>query len=816
MKKAIKYFSILLASFIGLLLILYIGASIYLRLNKKEIIAKIAKTVESKFQSTVTIEDLDIALFQNFPNLSLEVKNLDVKGPMFHIHGKKLFTASRLYISIASHKLLIGKVSVRKTSFKNGNLFIYTDSTGLSNFSYFSSTNKKAKNNQPLDLPSNIEFVNVDLTIQDVYREKYFSFLLNKLLLKTNSVEGGDQIKLDQDILVKSLAFNLKNGSFLENKSLVGKYKILLSKNFTGIEFNKIEIAISKQPFVFTGKFHFGDAGYFNLDIQTNKIGFPFAKSLLTKHIAKALNIVEIDAPLNVHTTLAGSLNGGDPLVLAKWEVKNAVLVTPLVNFKKSNFSGYFSNEVVKGLPRKDPNSKIHIDSLSAEWEGIPVKASKIEVINLSVPKVIGSFNSNFELSSFNNILNSEAIEFSEGLGNVKVDYDGPLNRINNNNAKIHIQFMLNRGTIAVKPMGIKLSECLTDLSIQNSDLVLHSMVAKGNKGSVINLWGNATNIFSFLENVPGKATVNLNMYSPFLNMTNLASFLSHTKRVAVKHTKTTLSKSIHKLDHILESGTISVNMKTDKIAYNQLLATAFKSSIQLQEGNWNLNELQFNLAGGSFNIKADIKNRVNNQHPITARFNIKNMEASSFFYAFSDFGSKTFGHKNISGLLNASGNLNGTMNAAGDLNKKTLNAKLSFSLKNGSLKKVDALEKIQEHVFKNRNFSDVRFAELKNTVVANNGMVNIPRMQIESSVFGLFLEGQYGLAGNTDLRIQVPLRNLSSNNSSNKPILTEKNAKGGMSIFLRAKSGEDGKLSIGLDALGRFRKSNLGDSTNY
>ncbi|KAF0243255.1 MAG: AsmA family, partial [Chitinophagaceae bacterium] len=76
--------------------------------------------------------------------------------------------------------------------------------------------------------------------------------------------------------------------------------------------------------------------------------------------------------------------------------------------------------------------------------------------------------------------------------------------------------------------------------------------------------------------------------------------------------------------------------------------------------------------------------------------------------------------------------------------------------------------------------------------------------------------EGQYGLAGNTDLRIQVPLRNLSSNNSSNKPILTEKNAKGGMSIFLRAKSGEDGKLSIGLDALGRFRKSNLGDSTNY
>lgn len=231
MKKAIKYIGILLGSFLSLLLLLYIGASIYLNANKEEIIAKIAKTVESKFQSIVTIEDLDIALFQNFPNLSLEVKNLDVKGPMFNIHGKKLFTASRLYISIATHKLLIGKVIVGKTSFKNGNLFIYTDSTGLSNLSHFSSPNKKPKNNKPLDLPRNIEFVNVDLTIQDVYREKYFSFLLNKLLLKTNSVDGGDEIKIDQDILVKSLAFNLPNGSFLKKK-LGRKIQTVVNQEF--------------------------------------------------------------------------------------------------------------------------------------------------------------------------------------------------------------------------------------------------------------------------------------------------------------------------------------------------------------------------------------------------------------------------------------------------------------------------------------------------------------------------------------------------------------------------------------------------------
>ncbi len=810
MKKPIKYVGILLACLLGLILLVYISASIYLQINKKEIIEKIASTVEKKFHSLVTIEDIDIAIFEHFPNLSVEVKNIDVKGPLFYIHGKKLFSASKLYISIATKKLLVGKIRVGKTTIKNGNIFIYTDSTGQSNLDFLSSQNKKRKNNAPLEIPKNIEFINVELIIQDIYHEKYFSFILNKLFLKTNSVGSGDQIQLDQDILVKSMSFNLKKGSYLENKKLIGKYKITLANKFTGFEFNKIQMTISKQPFVFSGKFHFGDSGYFNLDIKTNNINFQFAKSILTKHIANALNIVELNAPINIHTTIAGSLNGGDPIVLAKWIVKNSELKTPLVNFKKANFSGYFYNEMVKGLPRKDPNSKIQIDSLKAEWEGIPVIANKIQLLDLNNPTVTGSFNANFELANFNNVLNSEAIEFSKGVGTVKVDYNGPLNHINNNNAKIHIQFMLNNGSITVKPMGIHLSECLTDLSIQNSDLILHSLVAKGNKGSVINIWGNATNIFSFIETVPGKANVHLNMYSPLLNMTNLAALLTPTKRITTKKLRNSLNKSISKLDQVLENGTISLNIKADKIAYKQLLASDFTGLIQLSEGNWKLNKLQFNLAGGKLNFKANINNQINNQHPINARFTIKNMDATKFFYAFNDFGSNTFGHKNISGILNTNGNFSSSINTMGNINKKLLKATLKFSLKNGSLKNIDALKKIQENVFKNRNFSDIHFAEIKNTVVVKDGMVNIPRMQIESSVFGLFIEGQYGLMGNSDLRIQVPLKNLNNKNSSNKPVINEKNSKGGMSIFLRAKSGNDGKWSIGFDPLGRFRKTNV------
>jgi hypothetical protein len=153
---------------------------------------------------------------------------------------------------------------------------------------------------------------------------------------------------------------------------------------------------------------------------------------------------------------------------------------------------------------------------------------------------------------------------------------------------------------------------------------------------------------------------------------------------------------------------------------------------------------------------------------------------------------------------------MKGTINVSGVVNKNSLDGKIQFALKNGSLTNFGPLEKIQETAFKTRNFSDVKFAEIKNEVWVKNGLVNIPRMQIESSVFGLFIEGQYGIAGNTDMRIQVPLRNLSKKGPDYVPAKSSNTAKGGMSIFLRAQTGKDGKIAIVLDALGKFRRSNV------
>ncbi|TAF54243.1 MAG: hypothetical protein EAZ62_03745 [Sphingobacteriia bacterium] len=119
-------------------------------------------------------------------------------------------------------------------------------------------------------------------------------------------------------------------------------------------------------------------------------------------------------------------------------------------------------------------------------------------------------------------------------------------------------------------------------------------------------------------------------------------------------------------------------------------------------------------------------------------------------------------------------------------------------------------LMKIQEKVFKNRNFAKVQLADLNNELRFNKGQIEVPRMQIQTNIMHLFVEGVYGLSGPTDLRIQVPLKNLRKSEGMDLPKASDNTAKGGASIYLRAKSNGNEPVGIALDAFGAVRKTKV------
>jgi hypothetical protein len=94
----------------------------------------------------------------------------------------------------------------------------------------------------------------------------------------------------------------------------------------------------------------------------------------------------------------------------------------------------------------------------------------------------------------------------------------------------------------------------------------------------------------------------------------------------------------------------------------------------------------------------------------------------------------------------------------------------------------------------------------LKNQLDLDTTTLVIHRMEIRSTAFSFFVEGTYDWKKGADLSLQVPLSNLKKDkNPDLAPVNKGTDSKTGVSLRLRAKTGDDGKLKVSWDP---FRKS--------
>lgn len=813
----LKWLSTYLVRILGvlfaLLILLFIIVSIYVAVNKKELLQKATKELSERLGGQVTIEDISVSVLNNFPRLSLQLKNLSIRDSLYENHRHAFFTAGLVFLRLNSFSLLAKRISLNKAEFKSGALYLYTDSTGYSNAYLL----KPKKQGQPEEQKreaalNNLSLAKFSVTIDNRLNRKNFSFYIDHLSALLQEDGENKVYAITQKIMVKSLTFNEQNGSFLKDQELKGKYELNFNTATQSLSFNDISVFISDHPFRFTGSFNFHPPESFKLRIKTEGLPYSFAKKILTPSIAHALRLAELSVPLNAEATLDGPLKEGDPLVLVKWTARQTALVTPLLQFDTASFTGSFTNEVIKGEPRKDPNSKVELYGFRGLWNGIVLNADTIRILNLIKPELYARFKSSFALVRLNNMLASSALAFEEGDADLSLLYKGAVVNPDTGNSKISGKLLLRDGKIRYLPFNVGLNNCTGDISINNSDISLDRFSFSTTTHNNIMLTGQAHNTLALLNANPGKLQLTLHLYSPFLNLEGLSALLARSGTTTRENNVKTnrLHQTANRLDNLLESGDVKLTVKADKIKHGKITATNLVAALSLRENFWNLQQVSFSHAGGKVQLRGNIREQGNRQHLLSLNLSLAAIDAQQVFYAFDDFGQKGISYRNLRGSLTAEADLSIPITGKPGLDMKRVKGNFLFSLKKGALIEYQPIEKIKETIFKKRDFSNVRFAELKNKLEIGNGFVKINRMPVETSAISFFVEGIYGFYGNTDLSIQVPLRNLKKRDSTYVLRKTDPGAKGGMSVFLRARSGDDGVLKIGYDPLARFRKTAL------
>ena len=795
-----------------LVIVLYAVAFFYIKANKAKIIKQLTEQVSNKLNGKLIIGDADVSLFKKFPRIAVVIKNISLTDSLFAQHKHTFFSAKEAFINLNIFKLINKNQPLTGLTLQDASIYFYTDTSGYTN-TYLLKGKKDSsggpkKTTDEINLKS-IGLTNVRFVLDDRKREKLHDFDVKDLTVKLNDQTEFLNMNADANILINSLAFNLPKGTFLKGATFTGDFKLKYGKETQVLSFDSIDVKIAGKPFNLSGKFDLGDKNpAFSLNVYARKILYEDVKKLLPIRIAKSLSMVSLDKTIAASAKLTGPLRGGEPYILANWVVENSNLKTPFLDFENASFSGYFNNEVVVGQPRYDPNSIIFVKDFKAEWQGLPVSSNKIEILNLEIPTLTCDLQSAFPLADLNDIIPTNSLQLTSGDAAILLSYKGPIEKNNNTNSFLNGNISFKNGTMIYVPRNVELKNLNGLLLFKNSDVFIQNLQGMVLDNKIV-MNGTAKNILTLINTAPNNVKIDYNIFSPELNLSAFTYLLKKRNAVVRKTTgnKKSFGDMAFKIDNVLEKGIIDLTLNAGKISYKKFNANNLNASITLLQDRYVINNVSMQTAGGSMNINGQLLNSSQNYHTANVNATLNGVDVKKIFTAFNNFGQDGITANNLEGQLTAKVNTSVNINDEGAVLPSSAKGVVDFSLKNGALNNFEPIKKIQNFIFKKRDFDNIRFAELKDKLEINNGDIKMNKMEIQSTVLTLFVQGVYGKKSGTDISIQIPLNNLKKREEDYNPVNIGTDKKAGRSIYLRGKTGSDGNVNFKLDLFNKFEK---------
>ena len=782
----------------------------YVTSHKKELIEKAKIQVSEKLNGNVQIGNIDLSFTKNFPQVSLLLENVSVTDTMYSVHHHAFLQAEKIYAILGIGNVMLQNNPLSGIRIDNAKIYVFTDTTGYTNAYLFSpkkSTDTSTKKSTAKTEIESIKLRNVRIVMDDQLKNKLYDFEAIKVSYKINTEDSVLTVRTKNDILIHSLAFNTQIGSYVKETSFEGNFYIAFDLRKKQLSFKEIEVNLKKQPFTLSGQFNFTDSPTFSLKVFTKNINFQIAKSLVTPKIASAISLVDIDKAVEAVTAdINGPLKGGEPLVKVNWIIKNTAIKSSFVNLSDCSLSGSFINEVIPGQPRNDPNSQLHFQHLTAVYEGLPVQSENVYINNLLYPRVTCDVKANFELPQLNKIIGSNTLKLKEGKGLIDITYEGPLENNTKQNTLLNGKVKIDDGYMVYSPRNIQMKNVSGNVLFKNTDVYVTDF--KGNvQGNKIMMNGSGKNLLALIETNPGLMFLDWNIYSPSINFNSLTSLLQkRNPNAKAPANDTKLGSTANQLDLIVEYANFRINVKADEILYRRFKASNVNAALSLINENWSINSLSLQHAGGNMHINGTLFEKNSTTYEANIKAKMENVDVNKVMYAFDNFGQRGIEAENLKGKLTslAEVKLNIDRNTEQPSN---LIGFVDFSLKNGALLHYEPLKKVQTIIFKNRNFDEIHFAELKDRIEIKNNEFTINRMEIQSTALTLFVEGLYSAKGNTDISIQVPISNLKKRGEDYTPENKGVDQKGGASIYIRGQTGTDGNVAFKLDVFKKLRK---------
>ena len=209
MSRLLRWFFYLLGFFMLLIAIGYAAAQYY----KPKILETLNRELKNSINGDFQIGQLDFTIFEQFPNFSIAISDIYLRGPKYDQFHRDFFKADKIYVHVKLLHLLGGAVDLKSIAIKNGSIFIFRTAGDYTNMEVFKKSNSKAPEATDNSLSLGLEkilFENTRVFYVDSLKRKLFDVKFVNAAIDIVQSDSSRRFLLDGKLWFGGLIFNKK------------------------------------------------------------------------------------------------------------------------------------------------------------------------------------------------------------------------------------------------------------------------------------------------------------------------------------------------------------------------------------------------------------------------------------------------------------------------------------------------------------------------------------------------------------------------------------------------------------------------------
>lgn len=740
---------------LGLVLLITIGLYIF----KDDICGLVITEVNKHLKAKVSVSDVDLAFWGSFPKLSVDFKDVFIQDS-FEGSTKldTLIYSKRIRMKFNPMDLWRENYTLKSIEISPGTLKLKVNEEGINNFDILAETSDTTETSEVDIKLEEVEFEDFRFSYSNKAVDQKYETNIHQMSLIgefSNSKFTTSATSDLQIIAAKSGQINL-----VSNKPAKLDIAVNVDKEAGTVSIPQSTIFISGLPFTFKG------------DIAKDNFQFQLkGKNIKIEDAANRLAMKE--------TADVKKFNGSGKLLFDLNINGTNDPVQPVTvdcNFGISN-----SN-------LKEPETGIEVRNLQLEGKYSNrggISKEKLELINISFSTSGGPFKGNLEISQFANPVFEGNADGAINLEVLHSLFQIPNIQTLTGQIDVHSDFNIKGTTDENNLVQYQIKKCdghiiLSDVDLQLIDdkrvfeNIAGRVYLRGDEAGIenvnlrvlhsdFNLNGVFRNLTDYISS-QGTLTADVDISSKYIDLSDLGT--EEKEEIISRERAYILPNDI--------SGNMFV--KIGSLKYDQHIFKEISGNMSVNKRNVHFSKIAIKTGGADVYGSLTIDEKTPEIFHISSQVVSDNINFTKLFREWDDFKQTVIKSSNIEGTAKANVNFEAPFDFRSGIISNAIIANIGIQIDNGRLKNVETFSTIIESLKSSslktvlgksnidafgKKLNDLKFDQLKNTLIIKNSVLTIPQMSINSSALDVELSGKHSFDNDVDYRFGFRFRDL-------------------------------------------------------